>query len=61
MLMALTVALALGVPLQAGKVQGAAKTGQSFYDFTVKDIDGKDVKLDKYKGQVCLIVNMASK
>lgn len=31
------------------------------YDFTMKDIDGKDVKLDKYKGKVLLIVNVASK
>lgn len=31
------------------------------YDFTVKDIDGKDVKLSQYKGGVLLIVNVASK
>jgi glutathione peroxidase len=30
-------------------------------DFTVKDIDGKDVKLSDYKGKVVLIVNVASK
>ena len=28
---------------------------KSIYDFTVKDIDGKDVKLDAYKGKVVLI------
>lgn len=33
----------------------------SFYDFKVKDIDGKDVKLKKYKGSVLLVVNTASK
>ena len=33
----------------------------SIYDFTVKDIHGKDVKLDKYKGKALLIVNTASK
>jgi glutathione peroxidase len=33
----------------------------SIYDFTVKDIHGKDVKLDKYKGKTLLIVNTASK
>ena len=33
----------------------------SIYDFTVKDIHGKDVKLDKYKGRALLIVNTASK
>jgi glutathione peroxidase len=31
------------------------------YDFTVKDIHGKSVKLDKYKGKPLLIVNTASK
>ena len=30
-------------------------------DFTVKDIDGKDAKLDLYKGKVVMIVNVASK
>jgi glutathione peroxidase len=29
--------------------------------FTVKDIDGKDVDLSQYKGKVVLIVNVASK
>jgi len=31
------------------------------YDYTVKTIDGKDVKLSKYKGKKILIVNTASK
>ncbi len=34
---------------------------KSMYEFTMKDIDGKDVKLDAYKGKVALIVNTASK
>jgi len=33
----------------------------SIYDFTMQDIDGKEVKLDRYKGNVVLIVNVASK
>lgn len=33
---------------------------KSVYDFTMKDIDGKDVKLDTYKGKVALLVNTAS-
>ncbi|HTQ01987.1 MAG TPA: glutathione peroxidase [Casimicrobiaceae bacterium] len=33
----------------------------SIYDFTVKDIAGKPVKLDGYRGKVLLIVNTASK
>jgi glutathione peroxidase len=34
---------------------------KSIYEFPLKDIDGKDVKLKKYKGNVLLIVNTASK
>ena len=30
------------------------------YDFTVDDIHGKQVKLDRYKGKVMLVVNTAS-
>ena len=33
----------------------------SMYDFTMKDIDGNDVKLDAYSGKVAMIVNVASK
>jgi len=33
----------------------------TLYDFTVDDIQGKPVKLDRYKGKVLLIVNTASK
>jgi glutathione peroxidase len=34
---------------------------KAIYDLTVKDMDGKDVALSKYKGDVLLIVNTASK
>jgi len=34
---------------------------KSVLDFKMKDIDGKDVKLSKYKGKVILLVNTASK
>ncbi|EID99650.1 glutathione peroxidase [Leptospira licerasiae] len=34
---------------------------KAVYDFTVKDIKGKDVNLSKYKGKTLLIVNVASK
>jgi len=34
---------------------------KSVLDFKMKDIDGKDVKLKKFKGDVFLIVNTASK
>ncbi|HEU4391181.1 MAG TPA: glutathione peroxidase [Blastocatellia bacterium] len=33
----------------------------SIYSFSLKDIDGHDVTLSKYKGQVLLLVNVASK
>ena len=36
-------------------------TAKSVYDFGVKSIDGKDVKLTEYRGKVLLIVNTASK
>ncbi|XP_050366780.1 probable phospholipid hydroperoxide glutathione peroxidase [Argentina anserina] len=38
-----------------------AATEKTLYEFTVKDIDGKDVTLSKFKGKVLLIVNVASK
>jgi len=34
---------------------------QSIHDFTVKNIEGKDVSLSEYKGKVLLVVNTASK
>jgi len=44
-----------------GKGEGSAQAPQSVYDFTVKDIDGGDVSLAQYKGDVLLIVNVASR
>ena len=38
-----------------------AASPKSVLDFTMRDIDGKDVKLKKYKGNVILLVNVASK
>lgn len=34
---------------------------QSIHEFTMKDIDGNEVKLETFKGKVILIVNTASK
>ena len=39
----------------------AKESNMSIYDFTVYDIDNKEVNLSKYKGKVLLIVNVASK
>lgn len=33
----------------------------SIFDYKMKDIDGKEVSLDKYKGKIILVVNVASK
>ncbi len=38
-----------------------APQNETIYDFVQKDIDGKEVKLDKFSGQVLLVVNVASK
>jgi glutathione peroxidase len=40
---------------------GETKAMKSIYDFTVKDIDGKDTKLSDYKDKTILVVNVASK
>ncbi len=39
----------------------ALAAGNSVLDYQIRDIDGKDVKLNKYKGNVLLVVNVASK
>jgi len=44
-----------------GVGNGDWKTAKSLYDFTALDIDGNPVSLEKYKGHVCIIVNVASK
>lgn len=42
-------------------VSFSAVSAQGIYDFTVNDIEGKPVTLSQYKGQVVMIVNVASK
>lgn len=46
---------------RAFSVHARTATEKTIYDFTVKDIDGKDVALNKFKGKVLLIVNVASR
>jgi len=46
-----------GMCAQVGDWQAA----KSIYEFSAKDIDGNEVSLDKYKGFVCIITNVASK
>jgi len=38
----------------------AKEQSMSIYDFTLKDIDHNEVSMDRYKGKVLLIVNVAS-
>ena len=42
---------------EASTMEGEVK---SIYDFAMKDINGKEVKLDQYRGKVALLVNTAS-
>lgn len=37
------------------------KGSKSVYDFTLKDVGGRDVKLDQFRGKVVMLVNVASK
>jgi glutathione peroxidase len=46
---------------QEKKDKKAKKTPTSVHHFKVKDIDGKAVALRKYRDQVLLVVNVASK
>lgn len=39
----------------------AATPANSVYDFTLKDIEGKDTNLSQYHGKVLLLVNVASR
>ena len=57
----LVLALILSPGLSYGENKVDAKEKESMLEFTMKDIDGKDVELSKYKGQVLLVVNVASK
>lgn len=57
---AVSVSLALSFAGE-GKSGGVEPSAHSVYDFTVKDIDGSDVSLAQYKGDVLLIVNVASR
>uniref|UniRef100_A0A452H7I7 GPX4 peroxidase n=1 Tax=Gopherus agassizii TaxID=38772 RepID=A0A452H7I7_9SAUR len=37
------------------------RSAKSVYEFHARDIDGRDVSLEKYRGYVCIITNVASK
>jgi glutathione peroxidase len=52
-------AVCVGLCIYCSNTASAAPP--TVFDFKMKDIDGKDVKLKKYKGNVLLVVNTASK
>jgi len=60
-MIALAGSLVAGLLTPAGAAaqdpHGGVKT---MYDFAMKDIDGKEVSLSRYRGKVVLIVNVAS-
>uniref|UniRef100_A0A0B7AXW9 Glutathione peroxidase n=1 Tax=Arion vulgaris TaxID=1028688 RepID=A0A0B7AXW9_9EUPU len=37
------------------------KDAKSIYEFSALDIDGNNVSLEKYRGKICIIVNVACK
>ena len=45
----------------AGAAQAAETKAASPLDYRVKDIDGKEIDLSKYKGKVVMVVNVASR
>jgi len=53
--------LALGLLGVVTSAQAGGPAPKSVHDFTMKRIDGKQQKLSAYKGNVVLVVNVASK
>ncbi|XP_035899341.1 glutathione peroxidase-like [Anopheles stephensi] len=42
-------------------MQSAPEKAKSIFEFTVTDLNGNEVSLDRYQGTVCLIVNFSTK
>ncbi|HMO80960.1 MAG TPA: glutathione peroxidase [Pyrinomonadaceae bacterium] len=63
--LAVAIVAALGGAYWMGMILNPSPTEarkeRSMYDFMMKDIDGNDVKLEKYKGNVVMLVNTASR
>src|SRR5262245_41310686 len=55
-----TLIAIVGLDLFASEA-GGPMTESSVLDFNMKTIDGQEVKLDSYRGNVLLLVNVASK
>ena len=59
--LAMMTVVSLGAfALGGDEAKSAKPAAKSLYEFTAKDIDGKEISLSKYKGDVLLIVNVAS-
>lgn len=57
-----SVLFALAAGLILATVQGAREaTPRSLYDFKMKDIEGREVPLERFRGKVVLVVNVASR
>jgi glutathione peroxidase len=54
------ILLATAVAIQAGDNPSKGGKPSVIYDYTVKSIDGKPVKLDQFRGKALLLVNVAS-
>ena len=54
---AIALAASMCIPATAEDKKDVANA----HGFTMKSLDGKDVKLEKYKGKVMMVVNVASK
>ena len=54
------IAICLTGNVVAEEKKEAAKEPSSVHDFKLKSLDGKDVDMQKYKGKVLLVVNVAS-
>ena len=58
--MAIGEVLGLGAE-ERGDTPRETKEGLSIYQFTMSTIEGEEVSLARYRDQVCLIVNVASR
>jgi glutathione peroxidase len=56
-----TVMIGFALNAWAAPPQKSPSPAGTVYAFTMKDIDGREVKLSKYRGKVLLIVNVASR
>jgi glutathione peroxidase len=56
-----SASLALTRANKSAAKEGVKMAESSVLEFTMKNIEGKDVKLDEYRGKVLLLVNVASK